>query len=479
MAQSYDELSGAEGREVFFRAERIPARALFGDRQPKVKLHNHEVSLVDLSMSGVALKVPTTEMNGFAKDAEFPLVIDFKGKTLFEGTGRVARIEENDDGAKLGVALPSAYLDLDALRSEVLQVSAVSDREINYLDVRQNVSEHYRAFIADLSFLLLGYKRRIENFVAQMEPTKDQIEEFLQACEASAIPQWRALCEEGNALMADMTDAEELRWSKLFTEINITTETMVSPLQRRAYEKPLGYPGDYRVMDYVYEWAREGDTPYAQFVHRLALEPMECVKTRLKKQEEIILREIESADKSEPFRITNMACGTAQEIRNLLDRKAFTSPVDMTLVDQEKNTLAYAYERTYPAVQKLKGLVTLKYWNASFKQLLRPNELLGGLAGQNLIYSLGLFDYLKEKRGQRLVSGLYDKLAPGGLLVIANLKEGAVSKWTSEFMSDWPMIYRTPEEMKRLADNLDGAGVSIETDDLDEILFLKIRKQQA
>ncbi len=479
MARSYEELSGAEGREVFFRAERIPARALFGDRQPEVKLHNHEVSLIDLSMSGLALEVPADDMNGFAKDAEFPLVIDFKGKTLFEGTGRVARVEENDDGAKLGIALPAAYLDLDALRSEILQVSAVSDGQINYLDMRRHVSPHYRAFISDLSFLLNGYKREIEGFVAQMDPTKDQIEEFLQACEATAIPQWRALCEEGNALMADMADAEEVRWSKLFTEINITTETMVSPLQRRAYEKPLGYPGDYRVMDYVYDWAREGDTPYAQFVHRLALEPMECVKTRLKKQEEIILSEIERAGKKEPFRITNMACGTAQEIRNLLDQKAFKSPVDMTLVDQEKNTLAYAYERTYPAVQDLKGLVTLKYWNASFKQLLRPNELLADLQGQDLIYSLGLFDYLKEKRGQRLIGGLFNKLAPGGLLVIANLKEGAVSKWTSEFMSDWSMIYRTPEEMRTLADGLNGADVSIETDDLDEILFLKVRKQQA
>ena len=473
MAQSYDELSGAEGREIFFRAERFPARAFFGDRQPKVRLHNHEVALLDLSMSGLALEVPAEEMNGFAKDAEFPLVINFNGKTLFEGTGRVARIEEGDDGAKLGVSLPSAYLDLDALRAEILQVSAVSDGKINYQDMRRHVSQHYRAFIADLSFLLQGYKREIERFVTKTNPTEEQIEEFLQACEATAIPQWRALCEEGNDLMAGMTDADELRWSKLFTEINITTETVASPLQRRAYEKPLGYPGDYRVMDYVYEWAREGDTPYAQFMHRLALEPMECVKTRLKKQEDIILREIESANKSEPFRITNMACGTAQEIRNLLDRNAFTSPIDMTLIDQEKNTLAYAYERTYPAVQKLKGLVTLKYWNASFKQLLRPNELLSGLAGQDLIYSLGLFDYLKEKRGQRLVGSLYDKLAPGGLLVIANLKEGAVSKWTSEFMSDWSMIYRTSDEMKRLADGLDGADVTIETDDLDEILFLK------
>ncbi len=478
MTQAYEELAGAKGRDVYFRAERFPARSFFGDILPEVHLHDEEVGLLDLSMSGLAVELPLDHAARFAPAQELPLALDFRGQTLFSGTGRIARIETGAKKAKLGVTFPDGYLDLSELKTKFLQLSAAAEEKLCVRKVREHVPSAYRSFVADLSYLLHENKKEIEEFVDQTSPEQDQIEAFLRTCEEKAIPQWRAFCEEGNELAAAMSDPAEVRWAKTFTEALITSETVVSPLQRRAYEKPLGYPGDYKVMDYVYEWGREGTTPYAQFVHRLALEPMRCVQTRLEKQEQIILSEIDRSGGARPFRIANLACGTAQEIRNLLDRRAFKSPVDMTLIDQEKNTLAFAYERTYPSVQQLKGLVTLKYWNASFKQLLKPNELFAGLGEQDLIYSLGLFDYLKERRAKALVRDLYAHLTPGGLLVIANLKAGGVSKWTSEFMSDWSMIYRSTSDMIQLADDLNHAEVCTETDKLDEIVFLTVRKSE-
>ncbi len=477
MARNYHELTGAEGREIFFRAERFPARSFFGERLPEVRLRQEKVQLIDLSMSGLALEVNADRTADFAPDQEFPLTLAFRDSTLFSGTARIARVEATDRGAKLGVSLPESYLDLPAIKTKMLQVSAASREKLCIQKIRQSVSAEYRTFISDLTYLLRENRREIDDFVRQSNPTSDQVEGFLQACEEKAVPQWRAFCEEGNALAKTMSSTDEFRWAKTFTEALITTETLVSPLQRRAYEKPLGYPGDYKVMDYCYEWRREGEGPYAQLVHRLALEPMRCVRTRLEKQQDIILSELQTFSDERPFRMANLACGTAQEIQNLLAADAFSKPIDMTLIDQEKNTLAYAYERTYPAVQRLKGLVTLKYWNTSFKQLMKPDNLFGQMADQDLIYSLGLFDYLKEKRAKSLVGDLYQHVAPGGLLVIANLKEGGISKWTSEFTSDWSMIYRTQKEMRSLADGLDGADVSLLQDSLEEVLFLCVRRK--
>ena len=476
MVRNYEELSGADGREVYFRAERFPARSFFGENLPLVRLHDKEVDLVDLSMSGLALELPASEMNGFVQDAEVPLELAFQGDTLFRGTARVARIEATNRGTKLGVSLPTSYLDLPAIKTKILQASAVSDEKLCIKAVRSHVSEVYRTFIADLLYVLRSYQVEITEFVDQTSPEPEEVEAFLQACEEQAVPQWRRFCEQGNDLVTKMASPEEVRWSKKYTEALVTPETLVSPLQQRAYEKPLGYPGDYRVMDYAYDWKREGSDPYAQLVHRLALEPMRCVRTRLEKQQDIIRQEVERSNGSRPVKITNIACGTAQEILNLLNQNAFTVPVDMTLVDQEKNTLAFAYERTYPHVQRLKGQVTLNYWNTSFKQLMRPDSLFDQLGGQDLIYSLGMFDYLKEKRAKTLVRDLYKHVAPGGLLVIANLKEGGISKWTSEFTSDWSMIYRTEGEMAALAEGLEAAEVSLQHDALEEVVFLCVRR---
>lgn len=478
MARNYHELTGAEGREIFFRAERFPARSFFGERLPEVRLRQEKVQLIDLSMSGLALEVNADRTADFVPDQEFPLTLAFRDNTLFSGTARIARVETTDRGAKLGVSLPESYLDLPAIKTKMLQVSATSREKLCIQTVRQSVSAEYRTFISDLTYLLRENRREIDDFVRQSNPTGDQVESFLLACEEKAVPQWRAFCEEGNALAKTMSSADEFRWSKTFTEALITTETLVSPLQRRAYEKPLGYPGDYKVMDYCYEWRREGEGPYAQLIHRLALEPMRCVRTRLEKQQDIILSELRRFTEERPFRMANLACGTAQEIQNLLNADAFSKPIHMTLIDQEKNTLAYAYERTYPAVQRLKGLVTLKYWNTSFKQLMKPDSLFAQMGGQDLIYSLGLFDYLKDKRAKTLIEDLYKHVAPGGLLVIANLKEGGISKWTSEFTSDWSMIYRTEKEMRSLADDLEVADVSVLQDSLEEVLFLCVRRKK-
>ena len=45
---------------------------------------------------------------------------------------------------------------------------------------------------------------------------------------------------------------------------------------------------------------------------------------------------------------------------------------------------------------------------------------------------------------------MYERLAPGGLLVIGNMKAGTDMIWPLEFIEDWSLNYRTPEEMRAL-----------------------------
>ena len=56
--------------------------------------------------------------------------------------------------------------------------------------------------------------------------------------------------------------------------------------------------------------------------------------------------------------------------------------------------------------------------NLSFTDILRGTEGLAGLPAQDLVYSVGLLDYLTDHRAKALVKRLYDLLMPGGLLII-------------------------------------------------------------
>ncbi len=73
--------------------------------------------------------------------------------------------------------------------------------------------------------------------------------------------------------------------------------------------------------------------------------------------------------------------------------------------------------------------------HTSFGQLLKTGELFGKLAPQDLIYTVGLIDYLAARRAKALVSSLYQHLAPGGTLIVGNMMKTPQSaicgRWNS------------------------------------------------
>ena len=54
--RTYEELVGAEGRRVFYRAERFDARDLFPRRTPAVVVDGERFELENISMTGLAVR---------------------------------------------------------------------------------------------------------------------------------------------------------------------------------------------------------------------------------------------------------------------------------------------------------------------------------------------------------------------------------------------------------------------------------------
>ena len=98
------------------------------------------------------------------------------------------------------------------------------------------------------------------------------------------------------------------------------------------------------------------------------------------------------------------------------------------------------------------------------------------LSNLDLIYSAGLYDYLRDSIARRLTRRLYSMLKPGGKLFIGNLKEAADSTWMMEYVSSWFLQYRTEESMLQLASPLSPAPAStqIVKDETGLCLFLEI-----
>ncbi|HIA37949.1 MAG TPA: hypothetical protein EYN86_00275 [Planctomycetes bacterium] len=90
----------------------------------------------------------------------------------------------------------------------------------------------------------------------------------------------------------------------------------------------------------------------------------------------------------------------------------------------------------------------------------------------DLVYSMGLFDYLPQFLAQRTVNELFGMLRKGGELLIGNLVRTADSSWLIEYASAWHLIYRTEQQMHDLGSVLP-VNSEVIADNTNRCLFLR------
>jgi extracellular factor (EF) 3-hydroxypalmitic acid methyl ester biosynthesis protein len=474
--KTYDELTGAHGREMFYRAERFRGSDVFKRGSPQLTLAEHPYTLHDISLSGLAAIVrhQTSEPCGVGEPVAVRLAL--RDESIFEAKGKVVRIEPLPSGTKIGVR----FLDhgFDVAQTVTRYQKLLTRADLDECDkAGEAVSPEYRQLCADILHLLRSYRAVLDRFEAT-QPDPAAAREMLAACEERAVPRWRALWERGNQLVMSM-DQDGILWraAKHYTELVLTPDFSLGAFARRAYEKPLGYPGDFEVMNMAYDWRHEGKRLAEKFVHRIGLEVGRCIATRMTVMRQA-MAETAPAGGRDVARIASLGCGPAREVIDYLKAPRLSYPVEFTLIDQDRSALSQAYERSLPEVMRHHGTAVVSCVHASFAQLLSAGELFGKFPDQDLIYSVGLVDYLAPRRAKELVHSLYDHLAPGGRLIVANLKAGASSTlWPMEFIADWSLIYRTDRDLLDLAASLPGADSTTSQDSTGHVCILTVQKQ--
>lgn len=209
------------------------------------------------------------------------------------------------------------------------------------------------------------------------------------------------------------------------------------PYTLRAFEKPRGYAGDAVMLDFVYNGVPpEGTTVIGRRVFhgttRLS-NGLSVIKRRdyLADLIDRTARQIDSA------RILAVACG---HLREAQVSEALRAGVVGTLYafDQDADSLAKV-EADKPSGANIVPV------QGSVMTLLRGKT---GYSDLNLIYALGLYDYLRDAIARRLTSLLFGMLAPGGKLVLANYTPDSQGRGYMEAFMDWFLIYRDEESLE-------------------------------
>lgn len=113
--QTYEQLSGAEGKKIYYRAERFPAGPLFGKLRPCVEIGGEEFDVQDVSMTGLALLAPVNRLlaNQVGETVDYTMRVG--RMVLHEGTAKVSRVHRSPDNVVIGLGLTTDFLDMAGL----------------------------------------------------------------------------------------------------------------------------------------------------------------------------------------------------------------------------------------------------------------------------------------------------------------------------------------------------------------------------
>lgn len=212
-----------------------------------------------------------------------------------------------------------------------------------------------------------------------------------------------------------------------------------SPTGYRWCTKPRGYAGDYLTIAKIYDDIAEGHDPVSVLLDRcfLSVPAARAVQHR----RSLLADEIraEQMRVGRALRVTSLACGPARELFDVF--AALEHPLHVTLVDLDADALAYCAAR--------RGRFEVSFAQANLVHVaLGRSEL--ALAAQDLIYSIGLIDYLGDAMVVRLLDFIHGALRPGGRVIVGNFHTRNPTKAFMDHVLDWKLIHRSEADMRRL-----------------------------
>lgn len=227
-----------------------------------------------------------------------------------------------------------------------------------------------------------------------------------------------------------------------------------APFVFRTYTKPLGYAGDYQMVNQLLDDPRQGPGTYFQIVNAafLATPVARAHRGRIDMLVEFLSDQADAARAAgRPFRVLNLGCGPAVEVQRFLQEYPEPHWLEFELVDFSESTLDWTRGRLDACNAALPRPATFQYVNDSVQRLLKRPLEEGASTGEfDAIYCAGLFDYLPDKVCARLLMYFASRLRRRGRVLVGNVHACTPGRYAMEHILEWYLIYRDEAGMRRL-----------------------------
>jgi SAM-dependent methyltransferase len=475
-AREYEQLQGKTGRQALYRPDRFTLRDLVEHPERfTLQVEDRTVHPRNFSLSGLSFR----DRQGGAWEVGKMVTYSMElcGERVLEGEARVARLE--DAGRHVEVGLTSAVMvDYESLRGAERDQAWRDGLRREQRIFGDPLPSAYRQAVLELSGFCQFYKNLLGR--RELESQGDSLG-IAQEAFASMQRGWLELSRKAADCAVEFLDDPEVhREARLVSEALVTPYLVEAPVLRRAYEKPLGYPGDYVVMQHYFDNGFEGDKAFGMVFHKITNEhPLSAgVRTRSEWMAALIRERAKRTNGSGPLRVLSLGCGIGAEVGLVHSGPgAVTLPVRWTLIDQEDHALSLAYRQARKISDNGAPAPQVSCVNVSFSRLFSGEVAPGTWGQQDVIFAMGLFDYLREPGASMLIAGLYSLLRDGGVVVIGNAAKPNSHFWEPELALRWSLLYRDREEMEGLGACLpSSATVHVEVESMGAYHILSCQK---
>jgi extracellular factor (EF) 3-hydroxypalmitic acid methyl ester biosynthesis protein len=339
-----------------------------------------------------------------------------------------------------------------------------------------------KMFLTDLRIWLdqveLGIHSQPEHSRAQLEQA------VIKKLSPKIIPLINGLFERFEIIAARLTEETRLA-HRIYIQRQLHPIVLCAPFAHRAYQKPLGYAGDYEMVNMIARNAVEGASLFAKIFNVWLIQQGSAAAHRNR------LMYLTKCIEAETFRVSrtgnrarifNFACGPAVEVQQFLDYSPLSEQVEFTLSDFDSETLTHTQKAINDIKQRWGWQTSVQFQKKAVHQLIKESQKSvatgNGIRGEyDFIYCAGLFDYLNDYTSKLLIKIFHQQLAPGGLLVITNVTPLTSNRGSLELILDWNLIYRNAAQLEQLcSDIISKEKVRVKSDKTGINIFLEARK---
>lgn len=368
--------------------------------------------------------------------------------------------------------------------------SHVSDGYAAFLHEWQKtyrVRPEFKVVVADMQTFLADLRLWLEQVELDIRSAHRGDREKIEQCMApelaqSIVPAFDTMHERLEDISGSIT--EEYRpVHQNFSKRQLHPLVLCSPFAHRTFYKPLGYAGDYGMVNMILRQPFEGGSLFAKIVNAWFLSqwPAKAHRNRIVYLKERLLEEsLRGIRRGRPILTLNLGCGPAREIQEFLAEQAASDYLQFDLLDFNEETINFTQQILDNLKREHGRRTPIRTHKKSVNQVLR--EGARPLAREDAtrydyIYCAGLLDYLSDRTCKQLMNILYDWLSPGGLLVATTVDDCKPFRHMLEFVLDWHLIYRnTTKSAALIPDHAPDEGRRVSRDPTTVNIFIEVRK---